>query len=372
MPDAKTQLVKSLARDIGFDLVGVARAAPLPRAGYYREWIARGYGGTMDYLRRNIDIRADPRSLLAGARSVVCVAVDYKRTDGFLRAATRELGAAADARVAVGRIAQYARGRDYHVVLRRMLRELVRRLRTEVGETFEARVCVDTAPVLERELAAAAGLGWIGRNTCLLNAAFGSYLFLGEMVTTLELRADAPVEERCGRCRRCVDVCPTRAFMGPYELDASRCVSYLTIEHRGGNDSGLSQSSGVHVFGCDACQQVCPYNAGGPLGGQVELAGDRLPASANLLHLLGMGNGEYQAWLYGTAGTRATPEMWRRNAFAALVNAVGGAGGEFLSALDADCFRHSMSEEAVRTLIGRCPDGVRSQLPPTAPNGPES
>jgi epoxyqueuosine reductase len=329
-PDAKTQLVKSLAREIGFDLVGVARAAPLPRARYYREWIARGYGGTLDYLRRNIDIRADPRRMVAGARSVICVALNYKRADGFLPAsAAVEPGASdralVDAENAAGRIAQYARGRDYHVVMRRMLRELTRRLHAGLDESFEARVCVDTAPLLERELAAAAGLGWIGRNTCLLNAALGSYLFLGEIVTSLELREDGPVGEQCGRCRRCLDACPTCAFIGPYELNASRCVSYLTIEYRGVIDAGLNRSIGTRVFGCDVCQQVCPYNARAPLGKHAETIRHQLPDSVNLLYLLKISAEEHRAWLRGTAASRATLPMWRRNALIALVNATGGA-----------------------------------------------
>ena len=168
----------------------------------------------------------------------------------------------------MGRVAQYVRGPDSHRVLRAMLNELVDQLRCRLDEPFDARVFVDTGPILERELAAAAGLGWVGRNTMLLNEGLGSYLFLGEVLTTLELGVDSPVADRCGNCTRCLDACPTHALVAPYQLDASRCISYLTIEHRGQVPEELCELIGDWVCGCDVCQQVCPYNRRAPLATQ--------------------------------------------------------------------------------------------------------
>ncbi len=320
-PDAKTQLAKRLAREVGFDQVGVAPAAPLPGIEYYREWLAAGYAGTMSYLARNVDCRDDPRRLLPGAVSVICVAVNYRRADGYVRPselAARDAVRASQA--AEGRIAQYARGRDYHKVIRKMLRRLVARLTVDLGEPFASRICVDSAPVLERELAARAGLGWIGRNTCLLNAEFGSYLLLGELITSLDLCADEPVAERCGTCRRCLDACPTGALLSPGRLDATRCVSYLTIEHREAIDRKLWTGMGDHVFGCDVCQQVCPYNARAPFGTNADLLADILPERANLLSLMHMRDAELHGAFEGTAGARAKPWMWRRNGALVLWN----------------------------------------------------
>jgi epoxyqueuosine reductase len=336
-PLAKAQVVKALGRRIGFDLVGVTHAEPVRRAEYYRRWLAEGYGGTMGYLRRNVPYRAEPGKLLAGARSVICVGLNYKRADGYVRPgseAGHEVagcvargdhleGGCGDASEPgpTGGVAQYARGRDYHIVLRDMLDTLLEQVRGELGETFDARVFVDTGPVLERELAVAAGLGWFGRNTCLLNGRLGSYLLLGEALTTLELAADEPVGERCGSCRRCVEACPTGALVAPYELDARRCIAYLTIEHRGAIAEELQPLMGDHVFGCDVCQQVCPYNAKAPLATHPAMTADVLPARLDLSRLVQMGAGEYRRLTRGSAATRARPSMWRRNAAIALSNA---------------------------------------------------
>lgn len=321
-PAAKSELVRALATEVGFDLVGVTMARPLPGAGYYRDWLAAGHGAQMHYLRRHVQLRADPRLLLPGARSVICAGLNYRRSDGHRRAdvaqpTDRPPGEPGP----VGRVAQYARGRDYHIVVRGLLAELVARLRARLGTPFEARVLVDTGPVLERELAAAAGLGWIGKNTCLLNDRFGSYLLLGEAITTLELEADGPVGARCATCRRCLDACPTGALRGPHVLDASRCISYLTIEHRGVISSEFHEAMADWVFGCDICQQVCPYNARGPLTGNAEIAADVVPRSLSLLRLLALRSGEYRRLTAGSAARRARAEMWRRNAAIALGNA---------------------------------------------------
>jgi epoxyqueuosine reductase len=318
---AKTALVKEQALKIGFDSVGITTAGPVVRARYYREWLDRGYGGTMGYLGRNVRLRGSPADLLPGAQSVICVALAYGRDDRYARTADAGASAAGGADAApCGRVAQYARGADYHVVLRRMLEALGDALRERLREPFEVRPCVDTAPVLERALAERAGLGWIGRNTCLLSAARGSFLLLGELITTLDLEPDQPATPKCGQCRRCVDACPTGALVAPGQLDARKCISYLTIEHRGAIDPALEPQMGGWVFGCDLCQQVCPYNRRAPAGRLPEIMADRLPRWLDLRRLLWLRSGEYRRLTAGSAARRARRGMWRRNAAIALGN----------------------------------------------------
>lgn len=345
-PVEKTQLVKTLAHELGFNLVGVIRAEPPRRTGYYRDWLAAGYGGTMAYLGRNVRVRADPRLLLPGARSLICVALNYKRADGYggPRGGSAVSSPPSALSQPTGRVAQYARGRDYHVVLRRMLGALAAALRERLREPFDAGVFVDTGPVLEREYAAAAGLGWIGKNTCLLNGQLGSYLFLGEVVTTLELVPDEPVLDRCASCTRCLAACPTDAFIGAHQLDASRCISYLTIEHRGPIPEQFHAAIGDRVYGCDECQQVCPYNAKAPLATHPEITADVTPATVDLLALLQLRTGDYRRLTKDSAAARARRNMWRRNAAVALGNVGQGsdAARETLEAARTD------ADEAVR------------------------
>ncbi len=315
-PEATTNRIKAIARSAGFDLVGVARAGPLDRAAYYRDWLAKGYAGEMTYLRRNVHIRADPRELLPGARSVIVGGVIYGREDCY----RPQSAGSSRPPVPSGIIAQYARGEDYHVVLRDMFEQILRTARGELDVEFDARVCVDTAPVLERELAVAAGLGWFGKNTCLLNSAVGSYVLLGELVTTLELVPDEPVIERCAQCTRCIDACPTGALIGPRELDTRRCIAYLTIEHRGSIEPTKYASIGERLFGCDICQQVCPYNARAPKVRNARLRADRCGAHVPLESLVTLRSSAHRRLTKGTALRRAKAAMWRRNAVIVLGN----------------------------------------------------
>ncbi|HUU97774.1 MAG TPA: tRNA epoxyqueuosine(34) reductase QueG [Phycisphaerae bacterium] len=321
LPSAKTRRVKTLAAAVGFDRVGITHAGPVQSVAYYRVWLAAGHAGTMGYLRRNVEIRAEPARLLPEARSIICVALNYGRPEPGAPSLARQGVGDGSPHPPTGRVAQYARGRDYHLVMRGMLRELVERLRQDLNGPFEARVCGDTTPLLERELARAAGLGWIGKNTCLLHERLGSYLFLGEVLTTLELEPDSPVPDRCGTCTRCLDACPTKAFPAPYQLDASRCISYFTIEHRGEVAAEFHAGIGDWVFGCDICQQVCPFNAKAPPATHPEIVEDRIPARLNLLDLLNLGSADYRRLTENTAARRATRHMWRRNAGIALRNA---------------------------------------------------
>ena len=312
-PAAKAQLVKALARDVGFDLVGITHADPVERAGYYRRWLAAGYAGTMTYLTRNVQFRAEPASLLPQAHAVVCVAMNYKRTDGYVRPADAVRPRPRSDRP-LGHIAQYARGRDYHAVMREMLNRLIHVVRTHVPEPFGARAFVDAGPLLERELAARAGLGWIGKNTCLLNARYGSYTVLGEILTTLDLTPDNPVAQGCGSCTRCLQACPTRCILAPYQLDASRCISYLTIEYRGVIPAAFHGDIGDRLYGCDLCQQVCPYNARTPLASNPDLATEVVPAAVDVMSVIHMPSGAYRRLTSGSAATRARRSLWQRNA----------------------------------------------------------
>jgi epoxyqueuosine reductase len=320
-PGNKRQLVRSLAHSAGFDLAGVTPAHPRPGIGYYRDWLSAGHAAEMTYLERNVHIRANPAELLPGARTIISLAVNYRRNDGYIRPGEEPLPQPGpDPLPPTGLIAQYARGDDYHAVLRRMAEELVVGLRDRLRDPFGHRVCVDTAPVLERELAAAAGLGWLGKNTCLLNRRLGSYLLLAEILTTLEIESDTPAEAKCGSCRRCVDACPTGAIVAPGRLDSRRCIAYLTIEHRGAIAAEYHPAMGDHVFGCDICQQVCPYNARAPLGAHPRIMAERLPARVDLLALTGLRSADCRRLVDRTAARRARPAMWRRNAVIALGN----------------------------------------------------
>jgi epoxyqueuosine reductase len=248
-----SEAVKSQALSLGFDLCGIAAAGPCAELQVLPGWLKSGYAGRMTYLNRTARVRADVRQWLPSARSVICVACVY-HTD---RPLSVEL---ADPNVA--RIARYAWGDDYHTVLRRRLESLLAWMVERSDVPFTARIGVDDVPVQERVFAAHAGLGWIGKNTCLISPELGSWLVLGEVATSLDLDPDPPVFDQCGTCRLCLDACPTHALVEPHVLDARRCLSYLTIEIRHTIPEGQRHDLGSHVFGCDTCQDVCPHNAG--------------------------------------------------------------------------------------------------------------
>lgn len=236
-------MVKAQAYGLGFDLVGIARLGPMETAGTFDAWIEKGYAGDMDYLPRGAAKRRDSRLAFGGATSAIVVGLDY------------------GGREPSGPVARYARGDDYHDVMTERLNELHRWLQLEVGRPIAGKPYVDTGPILERDLARRAGLGWFGKNTNLVNPRLGSFFFIGSLLLDLDLAADSPFDaDRCGSCTRCLDACPTNAFVEPRVLDATRCISYLTIELKGEIPREFREAVGSNIYGCDICQDVCPYN----------------------------------------------------------------------------------------------------------------
>ena len=261
-PD-ETRWICERARAVGFDLCGVARAEAFEELAQLPEWLERGYGGEMNYLRD--PRRADPRLVVEGARSLIVVALNYNSPQPY----STEQPASTGDDAPHGWISRYAWGDDYHEVLGEKLETLLAAMRAHFAEPFEARAYVDTGPVVERVAAKYAGLGWLAKNTCLINEELGSWLFLGVIVTTLELAptlapGEPPAADLCGNCRLCLDACPTQAFDEPYVLDARRCISYLTIELREAIPEELRAGIGRAVIGCDICQDVCPWNRKAP------------------------------------------------------------------------------------------------------------
>ena len=315
------------AAALGFELCGVTPATVYPELERFPEWLARGYAGEMKYLEDAR--RRDPRLVLDGARSVIVVAMNYNTAEPRSSEA-RESTVDSDAR---GWISRYAWGDDYHQVLKARLDALLGEMRVQFAEPFEARVYVDTGPVQERVAAKYAGLGWLAKNTCLINQQLGSWLFLGVIITTLELQptltADVePSRDLCGSCTRCLDGCPTDAFPEPYVLDASRCISYLTIELRGAIPEHLRSSMGDALVGCDICQDVCPWNRKAPVTTRAEFQARRVPLSGEmgsleeppLEALASLSQEEFSAIFRNSAAKRT---KWRglvRNACVALGN----------------------------------------------------
>lgn len=312
---SRAALVRDAASQLGLDACGIGPAAPIPRGEYLRAWLASGRSGTMRYLNRHVASREDVRVWLPWAKSVIVAALNYRQAE--------PAGTAPPAHHSPrGRVAMYAWGEDYHVVLKEKLAALAERLQASLEQPFQFKVCVDTSAILERELAAMAGVGWIGKNTLVLNTALGSCFVLGELFTDLDLPFDAPQADHCGSCTRCLDACPTGAFPVAYEMDASRCISYLTIEHRGEIDPELAADMGDWVFGCDVCQDVCPFNQGPLETSEPRLMGTLDSARPRLGDLARWNGPTHRRATAGRATARATPATWRRSARIALENIV--------------------------------------------------
>lgn len=333
--------MRARARELGFDVVGVARAdEPLGvEHARYAEFIAKGFHGEMGFLADGAAARErlDTEAILPGAKSVICVGRRYARPDEEARGVTRG-------------IARYARGRDYHAFMKKRLRKLAAFVREVVPGT-EARALCDIEPVMERAWAARAGIGFVGKNGLVITPGQGSYVMLGEVVTTLALVPDVPIAERCGSCTRCLDACPTGAFPEPFVLDARRCISYLTIEAKGAAPEDLRAGIGEHLFGCDDCQEVCPFNK------TALPAEDRTRAFApweawqerGLGEMVAMDEATFDAITPGSPLRRAKRAGLARNAALVAANRLrAGTGGED----DVRCLRAAAEDEdaAVREV----------------------
>jgi epoxyqueuosine reductase len=296
------ETITSLARECGFELAGVASAEPVPDADRFQRWLSRGMAGEMKYLTdHRAEVRHDVKRLLPNAGSVICVGKLYNT------------GASGNG------ISRYARTQDYHVTIKASLQTLAARL-LEV-EQFDYKICVDTAPLLERSFARQAGLGWIGKNTCLINEPLGSWFLLGEIVTSLEIESQGtPPPDRCGTCRRCIDACPTQALLpdgDTWTLDARRCISYLTIELRGPIPDEFHSILGANVFGCDICQEVCPWNSDAPMTGDPAFVPLPAPQPEQYASLT---EESFRAWFGKTPVARAKYSGFMRNARIASAN----------------------------------------------------
>lgn len=307
-----TKRVAEQAHRIGFDLVGVTHPALSDHTAFYADWLAQGYHAEMGYMARPdaVEKRADPCRIMPQARSIIVVGMNYYAGDPLLTEGLR------------GRVARYAWGTDYHTVMVKKLRQLADWIAEQIGQPVARRAHVDTGPLLERELAQRAGLGWIGKNTNLIHPELGSYFFLGELLLDLELEPDMPfAADRCGNCTACLDACPTGALTASRTLDARRCISYLTIEHRGSIPAEIRPLLGDRVFGCDTCQEVCPWNrsfarstgepAFAPRPGQV---------APDLIELLKLDDDGFRARFRDTPLWRAGRAGLARNAAVVLGN----------------------------------------------------
>ena len=310
--DALAHKLKALALEAGFQRCGISGIELGEDEAHLRDWLARGLYGTMDWMARHGDKRSRPQELVPGTIRVLSVGLDYGRDAD---AAWENLRAPERAYVA-----RYALGRDYHKLMRQRPQRLAERIAAEIGP-FGFRVFVDSAPVLERALARNAGLGWIGKHTCLIDPKGGSWFFLGEIYLDLPLPEDPPASDHCGTCRRCIDVCPTAAITAPYRLDARRCISYLTIEHEGAIDPELRPLIGNRIFGCDDCQLVCPWNKFARRTDEPDFRARNRLDEATLAELFAWSEDEFLQRTEGSAIRRSGYSRWLRNIAVALGNA---------------------------------------------------
>ncbi len=293
----KSDLQAEAAR-LGFSVCGVAPVQPEKRREYYLKWIAEGQHGEMAWMERNIERRLDPGLILPEARSVLCLGMNYFQTEPSRR----------------GRIAKYALGRDYHGLMLKKLKKLCHWLRLKGGQN---RPYVDTGPVLEKPLAVRAGLGWQAKNTMLIHPKIGNWLFLGEIFTTLEIPPDEGVSDHCGDCIACIEACPTGAITAPYQLDARRCIAYLTIEHQGAIPEEFREAIGDRLFGCDECLDVCPWNRWAQATREEKFAARQYP---DLREMLAWSEEEFRAHFRQTPILRLKRPRWLRNICVVLGN----------------------------------------------------
>jgi epoxyqueuosine reductase len=373
---AASARILELARAAGFDLCGVAPAADFPELAKLEEWLARGHAGEMRYLSN--PRRASPALAMPGARSVIVCALNYNTAFPPSTEMQHSNGEGSGPR---GWISRYGWGDDYHSVLGEKLASLVQQMREEFSQPFEARAYVDTGPIVERVAAKYAGLGWLAKNTCLINEELGSWLFLGAIVTTLDLgpslgAAEMPAADLCGNCTLCIDACPTGAIVEPYVLDARRCISYLTIELRGAIPAELREPMGRHVFGCDICQDVCPWNRRAPetslANFQPRQRGENSLFSPELEWLISMSEEEFRETFRGSPVKRTKWCGLVRNACVAVGNSGLRAGEARYAEICEGLMRLAKSgdenlAEHARWALGRLKfSGILPLVPPSS------
>jgi epoxyqueuosine reductase len=311
-----SEAIKHSARQLGFDLAGVAPVEQFGELDYFPEWIAAGHHGEMRYLESRTEAGELKRSSIHLAapwvKSVIVCAVNYNTSEPYSTDCNDP---------SFGWISRYAWGqRDYHEVILPKLRLLEEEIRKQTTDEVRMWSYVDTGPIVERVLAQHSGIGWVGKNTCVINQQLGSWLFLGVILTSLELKADVPAPDRCGRCTRCLNSCPTNAFIGPYKLDASKCISYLTIEKRGSIPEDLRNGMGRHLFGCDICQDVCPWNRKAAVTAAPEFQPRPELVNPPLAELAAIPDDGFKALFRGSPVKRTKRAGIRRNAIVAIGN----------------------------------------------------
>lgn len=310
--DDLKQYVKQQALELGFEQCGIAATNIEEHVEHYKRWLAHEFYGDMEYMKSREALRSDINELVPGTLSVISVRLNYVPTPAKFSEPQKYSQ--------VANVSRYALGRDYHKLMRKKLKQLAERIKEKTGN-LEHRVFVDSGPVLERAYAEQAGLGWIGKNTMLINESAGSFFFLGELLTNLPLAPDQAPENKCGSCSACLSLCPTGAIVAPYTVDARKCISYLTIEHFGAIDESLRPLMGNRIYGCDDCQLVCPWNRYATPTNESDFAPRHSLDNAKLLELFSWSEPEFLDKTQGSPIRRIGHERWQRNIAIALGNA---------------------------------------------------
>jgi len=306
--------IKPKALELGFDLVGITDASPIDtkQVELLANWLNSGFAGRMDYMHRNFEKRADPSKLLKNAQSVICVGLNYNPPKTQLKPP--------DATEPAGRVANYAQYEDYHLFIKKQLRKLMDFIASVVGPALKFKICVDSVPLGERALAARAGLGFIGKNHMLINPKLGTQIFLAEIITNLKLQLDEPMKTNCSNCDECISACPTGALRPGGQFDASKCISYLTIEHKDRLPADLAQKIGDRLFGCDECVLACPYQKDAPVckNKQFKFYSDRDKLSLD--KILNLSRESFEAKFFDSVIKRSGPDRLKRNAQICFAN----------------------------------------------------
>ena len=343
-----SQHISTWAKHLGFADIGFANPEMSSHQEYLEEWLEKNHHGQMTYMARNRHLRGDPAKLHRGTKSIICLRLDY-----LDHTSQPEHVIASDSSAYISR---YALGRDYHKVIRGKLKILVRKMEDYLTEkkyfALNARIFTDSAPILEKAIAEQAGIGWIGKNTLLMNEKAGSWFFLGEILTNLPLPPSEKLQtNRCGSCNACIEVCPTKAFVGPYQLDARKCISYLTIEHKGKIDEDLRELIGNRIFGCDDCQLTCPWSKYAPQTNETDFTPRHGLDSSTLLELFKWTEEEFLARTEGSAIRRTGYLGWIRNIAIALGN--GPANDAVIEVLESKKGLSNMTDEHINWAINR-------------------